>query len=153
MNAKNMVVILTVLISLAGCDTLETSEAKKDSITAENLSTIAGKQWQLTNMIIDGETYPLETKKPTISFTVHGKIAGFASVNKYFGLVEIDEIGNIKWPSPFGSTRMAGPDNLMKQESAFLSTIPKIDLISLTDDKLTLSSKDGKTVLIFAQKL
>ena len=152
MNAKNLVVILTVLVSLAGCDTPKTSQTKKVSITTENLSTIAGKRWQLTNMTIAGETYPLETKKPTISFTAHGKIAGSASVNKYFGLVKIDEIGNTKWPSPFGSTRMAGPENLMKQESAFLSAIPKTELISLTDDKLTLSSKDGKIELVFAEE-
>ena len=102
-------------------------------------------------MKADGESYALDAKKPTITITGDGKVGGFASVNRYFGGMEVDSEGNVVWPGPFGATRMAGPENLMEQESAFLAAIPKTEQIQLEGDILTLSSGDGATVMVFGK--
>lgn len=157
MAAKCLVIVMTVLAFISGCETDEegkpTAEVKvaEVAITADNLSTITSKQWVLASMTTDGKDYALEDQVPTMTISAVGKIAGSASINKYFGTVEVDGKGNVKWPAPFGTTRMAGPENLMNQEIAFLAAIPKTEQISLKGATLTLSSKDGQTALVFGE--
>lgn len=148
---------MTVLAFISGCETDEESKQAAEvkvvevAITADNLSTITGKQWVLASMTTDGQAQTLADQVPTMTISAVGKVAGSASINKYFGTVEVDGKGNVKWPTPFGTTRMAGPENLMIQETMFLAAIPKTEQISLKGTTLTLSSKDGQTELVFGE--
>ncbi len=66
-------------------------------------------------------------------------------VNNYFGKYEMDGT-TIKF-GPAASTMMAGPENLMKAESQYLMTLPKVNSFVLEGQKLTLKTADGKELV------
>ena len=118
-------------------------------ITSDNFSRITGMQWILQKMIVDGSEYPLAGKMPFVKFEIDGKINGFASINRFFGSMQINEQGQVKWPKVFGSTRMAGPEELMKQEDAFFKAFPKTEQLTVKGIHLYAYSKDRQTECIF----
>ena len=118
-------------------------------ITSQNLSRIVGMQWILEKMIIDGREFRLAREKPFIKFDKDGNVSGSGSVNRFFGSMQIDDKGNVQWQKALGSTRMAGPPELMKQETVFLNLLPKTELLSLGGIRLYASTKDTKTELVF----
>jgi glyoxylase-like metal-dependent hydrolase (beta-lactamase superfamily II) len=132
---------------------VKAQQAEKPSIrtliTPKNLSRIVGMQWILEKMIIDGKEYQLAKEKPFIRFDKDGKVTGFGSVNRFFGSMQIDDKGNIEWQKAFGSTKMAGPPEFMKQETVFLNVLPKTELLSFEGIRLYASTKDGNTELVF----
>ena len=85
----------------------------------------------------------------TACVVADGRIAGFASVNRFFGSFKIDDRGKLEWPFPFGSTRMAGPPELMKQEDIFLNALPQTSSIAFEKIYLYMTSADKKTRLTF----
>ena len=66
-------------------------------------------------------------------------------INNYFGKYELDG-NNIKF-GPAGATMMAGPENLMKAESQYLMTLPKVNAFVLEDKSLTLKTVDGQSLV------
>jgi len=132
---------------VAGCRTPQEAESPQASITSENLGTIAGVQWILKQMTVDGEAFELTGEKPFIQFD-DGKISGFASINRFFGNMRIDDKGRVKC-GPFGSTMMAGSEAQMKQESTFLKALSKAERLSRSGIYLYAKSEDGKTELVF----
>ena len=141
--------LLGMLIA-AGCEESQVNQSGQTMITAKNFDTIAGMQWILQQMIIDGEAFELVVENPFIQFNAdENKVTGFASVNRFFGSVKIDENGRFQWPGPFGSTRMAGPQQQMSQENAFLKTLPRTQWLSKTGSNLYAVSDDGQTKLVF----
>jgi len=117
-------------------------------ITAENLGRIAGMQWTLRKMTMDGRQYKLADERPFIKFESDGKLAGFASINRFFGSMQIDNHGAVKWTAPFGSTKMAGPRELMQQEDSFLDALQKTERLSTERTYLYLQTSDGRTELV-----
>ena len=151
MNLRGLVIAsMGLALFFAGCS--ETSKTASDEvvITAQNISSISEQAWGLESMTSDGQDYVLAGKMPTLKIAATGKITGFASLNMFFVSMEIDDSGNVKWPKPIGSTRMAGVENIMKQENAFLSTLPKTEKISLENGKLNFASNDGQSKLVFS---
>jgi heat shock protein HslJ len=149
---KTAVCIITglCLILSSGCQESQESQSTQTVITAENLKTISGTQWILQQMTIDGKTFELVDEKPFIRFDAEeNKVTGFASVNQFFGSVKIDKAGGVKWPGPFGSTRMAGPQEQMKQEDTFLKALPQTERLSKAGINLYAASKDGRIQLVF----
>jgi heat shock protein HslJ len=118
-------------------------------ITSENFERIVGMQWILKEMVVDGQAYALTGEMPFVKFEAGGSFNGHASVNRFFGSVAIYGAGKFVWPNAFGTTRMAGPVELMNQESAFLATLPKTEKASLEKIFLTFESLDGKSKLVF----
>lgn len=150
MNLRGLVIAsMGLALFFAGCS--ETSKTASDEvvITAQNISSISEQAWELESMTSGGQEYELAGKMPTVKIAATGKVTGFASLNMFFGSMEIDDSGNVKWPKQFGATRMAGAENLMKQENTFLSTLPKTEKISLENGKLNLVSNDGQSKLVF----
>jgi len=140
--------ILALMIT-TGCQESEKAHIQIP-ITSANFKTIAGMQWILQQMTVDGEAIELVGEKPFIQFEVNeNKVTGFASINRFFGSVEIDSDGRVQWPGPFGSTRMAGPPEQMKQETVFLKTLPKTKRLNKAGINLHAASADGQTELIF----
>ena len=144
------IALLLGLVIATGCQESQANKSGQTTITAENFKTIAGMQWILQQMTIDGEAFELVGEKPFIQFNAdENKVIGFASVNRFFGSVKIDEKGRFEWPGPFGSTRMAGPPQQMKQENTFLKALPQTEWLSKTGSNLYAVSDDGQTTLVF----
>lgn len=103
--------------------------------------------WKLLNM--DGKDVSKLISKNenniTLSFNENG-INGNSGINNYFGDYEIVN-NNIKI-GPLGSTRMAGPENLMKVEREFLELLGNSKKVKLSDQKtLILTTDKGKTLI------
>jgi heat shock protein HslJ len=137
------------LVCLAGCRTAETQTVKSgNAITPESLDRIVDRQWILREMTINGNDFDLASKQPFIKFSRDGKVSGFGSINRLSGSMQWNDQGKIQW-SPLLSTRMAGPTELMNQESTFLETLPKVQRLSLEGINLLAQTEDSETELVF----
>jgi len=137
---------------LSGCKSAgragEIPAGKQVEIHAGNFERITGMQWILKSMKADGQDYPLTGEMPFIQFAPDGKVSGFASINRYFSSVQISSEGHVTWSNP-GATRMAGPENLMKQEDAFLKALTRTERLSVEGINLYALGADGRTELVF----
>ena len=146
-----MVIVIPIMFACAGTQS-ERSERKTDSIpiTPQRLADIAGIEWQLQKMKTDNQTIALiKDTKNTFSCDEDGKVAGVASINRYFGNFTLKEEGEIIWSKAFGMTRMAGPPDLMEQEAKFMQALPQTSHIYLKGSQLILASEDKSTWLEF----
>ena len=98
-------------------------------------------KWKLLEM--GQTTLPEKDGEITISFD-ENKVNGNAGVNNYFGSFEIKN-DSIKI-GPVGSTRMAGPENLMKIEFEYLKLLQDSKTIKLNNNILILTTSDGKVL-------
>ena len=127
-------------------------EMKADAglITPEHLKDIVSIEWYLKQLKLNNESIPLvKDTKITFSCDENGKVAGIASINRYFGSFNLEDNGDISWSEAFGMTRMAGPPNLMDQEAKFMQALPLTSRLYLRKEILVLTSKDQSTVLEF----
>ena len=148
-----MVIGISTLLACSGIQP-EVTETQTDAmqITPRQLKDIAGIEWHLKIMKIDNESIPLiEDTKNTFSCDENGKVAGVASLNRYFGNFSLKEGGEIIWSKAFGMTRMAGPPELMEQEAKFMQALPQTSRIYLKKEMLVLISTDNSTVLEFQE--
>ena len=137
------------LVCLAGCKTAGDKTAESTTvITSESVRRIVGMQWVLQKMIIDGNEYELAGQRPSIKFSNNGQVSGFASINRYSGSMQLDDQGGAPW-SQLASTRMAGPPELMKQESTFLEALSRVQRLSIEGTDLYAQSADGQVELVF----
>ena len=141
---------LVMFFSVAGCNNskVEPQNARM-TVTSENIIQIAGIQLQLEKMVYHGSEFALEKNKPFVMFKEDGSFAGSASVNRFFGTMLIDEKGVISLSDKMGSTRMMGPENLMKQETIFLNAMSEITMITKSGIRVTAQNDDGTTLLGF----
>ena len=144
----SVAVVLSVMV-ISGCNTIEREDGFDIKITSEYIGMITNREWTLQAMTIDEVEYPLSGKMPTMQFEDEGRVFGFSSVNRYFGAIEFDKQGEVKWSDGFGSTKMAGPPEAMEQENAFMKGLLKTDRLRLYGNMLTAYSMDKKTVLKF----
>ena len=150
--ATLMIVLgISTLLACAGTQSGGTGTKTNDmQITPQRIQDIAGVEWHLKKIITDNKLIPLigDTKN-TFSCDVNGKVAGVASINRYFGNFTFKEDGEITWSKAFGMTRMAGPPALMEQEAKFMQALPQTSRIYLKTSQLILASKDKSTWLEF----
>ena len=145
-NSTLSVDVATTL--MAGSENL--SNNKKEVWTFKILTLdkkLQNTSWKLLNM--DGKDVskliPKNENNITLSFNENG-INGNSGINNYFGDCEIVN-NNIK-VGPLGSTRMAGPENLMKVEREFLELLGNSKKVKLSDQKtLILTTDKGKTLI------
>ena len=153
MNAKHSCIILLIFVAfIGGCGSTESEQGANEDlvfVTSENLSGIVDVQWMLEEMTIDGDKFQLTGERPLVKFERDGKVSGFASVNRFFGSMQIDDAGKVKWSNAFGATRMAGPQERMEQESVFLEMLAKTDQLSIKGERLYAQSPEGRTKLVF----
>ena len=143
-------VVLLVLAAAVGCQEEHQLQSGRTLITAKNFNSIAAMQWFLLRMTVDGQPFELTGERPYVQFNAEkNKIGGFASVNRFFGTVQVDKKGRVQWSGPFGSTRMAGSPEMMKQERIFLETLPKTNRFFRGRVYLYAVSDDGKNELVF----
>jgi len=141
-------VVALGLLGLLGCQTAgDETKSSRTLITSENVSQIVGTRWILKEMTIDGNEHRLTRKRPFVQFDNDGEVSGFASVNRFSGRMQLDSQGRIRW-FPLRSTRMAGPRELMDQESAFLLALPRTCCLSLDETCLHVQSEDGQVEFV-----
>lgn len=79
------------------------------------------------------------------------EISGSAGVNSYHGTVVADPATGAFTIGPVGTTRMAGPENMMIQEEKYLAALANVTGYSLANGYLNLVGSDGSVLLSFAQ--
>ncbi|MBE0537029.1 MAG: META domain-containing protein [Phycisphaerae bacterium] len=146
-----------VLLSMAGCATPEggsSAGAGGDGdglvVTAAHLDWITDVQWTLERMMVQGRPYPLAGDPPTVQFGADGRITGFGSINRFFGLMQIEAKGRVRWPGSLGSTRMAGPPGLMRQEETFMQAIQAVKQWRIAGTRLYGHDAENSTELVFS---
>ena len=151
---KYYLLIIYSLVLIVGCKSSqtgpETTGLRQVVITSANMSQISDKKWMLKHLAFEGKDYQLKDVTPHIKFNNDGKVSGFASVNRYFGRVDIDDQGSVAWP-PLMSTRMSGPEDLMQLERAFLKALALTTRMTLQGTQLYLQNKDGQTKCLFSE--
>ena len=136
-------------------NTMTLENAKGDTLTFKNLKTsdkkeneilplnkeILNTEWKLVNMA--GRNLG-NYENITISFSEDG-VSGNSGVNTYFSSYVITN-NNITI-GVLSSTKMAGPDNLMKLERDFSTLIQNVRKIKLADkNTLVLTTANGKNL-------
>ena len=121
-------------------------------ITSQNLNDIAGFEWNLKQMTKDHETIALvKDSQTTFACDENGRVAGKATINRYSGDLKLQDDGEIIWSKAFIMTRMAGPPELMQQETNFTQALMQTTRMYLKDSKLVLLNEDQSTLLEFEQ--
>ena len=119
-------------------------------ITPQNLNDITGIEWDLTQMTKNNTAIALvKDSKTTFACDENGKVTGKATLNRYSGTLKLQDDGEIGWNKAFIMTRMAGPPELMQQETDFTRALMQTSRIYLKASKLVLKSNNGSTVLEF----
>ena len=126
-------------------------ESQSILITSENIQQIIEVEWRLLR-ITENNIVFIEPDKsiPTILFLPDNKVAGSATINRYFGNYMLDAKGVLTWNEPgFASTMMAGPPELMEQEQQYLQKLQKTNRIIKQAQQLVLENADGTIQIIF----
>lgn len=101
---------------------------------------------------VKGNTYVLEgtvgDSEITLTFG-EDQISGSAGVNRYFAPYMID--GDNLSVQAVGTTRMMGPEDLMKQEMDYTASLQEAEKIAMEGGKLKITTNKGR-VLTFTQK-
>ena len=141
--------VLICLIAGAGCTAGNVPEkGEQIRITQDNLERICSVEWTVAALTVDSIASELTEKPPFVKFEPNGKFGGFASVNRFFGSFSIDDRGKIKI-APVGATMMAGPDDQMAQEMAFLKVFQKIEGFYLAGNMLSAVMAEEGNNLVF----
>ena len=137
-----------VILFLAGCLAGCGGDAPSSTLA---LSDLSGPTWQLAKMKVGGVDTEL-TKEVLITLRVDAsrKVTGRSAVNRYFAQLNGGGSDPIQFSlGTIGSTRMAGPPDHMKLESAYLRALGRVRVGERTDKSLILRSDDGSDVLEF----
>lgn len=115
---------------------------------ANGAQSLAGTQWQLEEMRLDGQTVDLGSAEIDLQFTTDGQINGNGGCNGYFAGYEAAAGGSLSF-GPVGATKMYC-DATMQQETAYFQALEQIDRFSLENGRLVLTGGE-QTALTFTQ--
>ena len=154
MSAKRfaLVTALAVPLTLAGCAATQsgTTDGPGRSTAPADLGALTGGEWRLASLLAGGKEVAVSSEAlPTLTVEETGKVHGLATLNRYFGQMELRPGGEVRWAGPLGSTMMAGPEHLMDQEVHFLQALQAATKASLRDGALVLGDEGGQNVLEF----
>jgi heat shock protein HslJ len=88
----------------------------------------------------------------TATFAADGTLFGSGGINSYSTKYTTAANGAMTIDSQIVSTKMAGPDNLMAQEAAYLAALPRTAAYAIDGDQLTLKDASGAVLAQFAAK-
>ncbi len=149
----NLMVVFGILFIFACAGTQSNKAGSKIDgklITPQNINDITGIKWNLTQMTKDNKTIALvKDSKTTFACDENGRVTGKATLNRYSGDLKLQDDGEIIWSKAFIMTRMAGPPELMQQETDFTQALMQTSRIILNDSKLVLMTNNGSTSLEF----
>jgi heat shock protein HslJ len=138
---KRIMLVLLVIAAAAGivACTVSKNEAK-----------LEGVRWVLQSYGTSGNMTAAAADNPAwIEFKSADKtVSGNAGVNGFGGKYKID--GNKLTIDSLMQTLMAGPEPLMKQETAFMKILAATQSFNIEGQKLTMTGTEG--MLVFTQK-
>jgi len=150
-----LIFIFSLLFIFACAGTPNNSAGTKTNgnlITPQNLNDITGIEWNLTQLTKDNVSIALvKDSKTTFACDKDGRVTGKATLNQYSGNLKLQDDGEIIWSKAFIMTRMAGPPELMQQETDFTQALMQTSRIFLKESKLVLMSDDQSNLLEFEQ--
>jgi heat shock protein HslJ len=112
---------------------------------ADDSKLLEGKTWKAVEIAGLTQVVTVKGSAATAKFSA-GRLSGSASVNTY-GATYTTGPGNTLQIGTAMTTQMAGPDNLMAQEAAYLATLPKAATYQVTETSLTLLDAKGKVLV------
>jgi heat shock protein HslJ len=144
-----MIILIFFACAATGRNSVK-SNIEGNLITPLNLDDINGVVWNLTKMLKENESIPLvKDSETTFTCNADGSVAGKATLNRYSGNLQLRDSGEMIWSKAFIMTRMAGPPELMKQESDFTQALMQTSRMYLQKSKLVMISQDRSTILEF----
>ncbi len=116
---------------------------------------LTGTEWQMTGFhVASSPDQAVSSDDPTITavFGADGKLAGNGGINQYSTTYTVSANGGMTIDPQIVSTKMAGPEVSMAQESAYLTALPKTASYSIDGDQLTLKDASGAVGAQFTAK-
>jgi heat shock protein HslJ len=107
---------------------------------------IFGTSWSLEDM---GGKPMSDSAHPTLTFPEAGKVAGNGSCNRFFGPATIS--GDHITLGPLASSRMACPEPVMSEETAYLQALQAADRVEWQKPYLLIHSRGMENPLRFSR--
>lgn len=152
-SAQIVVVLLLVAFALSECTAMASGNPENPAGQQQApdqkalIASLQGTKWQLIDLC--GKP-PVPDSQATLEFSAADKVSGRGSVNRFGGAIAVAD-GKLKM-GPFMVTRMAGPENLMAQEQAYLEALAKATRLALSGDSLTVTVDGSQQPLRFTRK-
>lgn len=105
---------------------------------------LEGVEWQLTTFVSGEAASSLLLDTQITAVFTQGQVSGTAGCNRYFGSYEVN--GEAITISPLGSTRMACAEEIMAQESGFLTALPAATTFQIEGEQLTVVYDAGSLI-------
>ncbi len=117
---------------------------------AKGVDCLAGTEWMLQTLSLDGVAVDLVGDAPTLRFDTTGEINGFTGCNRYFGAYKLTDESLVL--DPKGSTK-AFCEESMDVEKAFLEALVLVKNYEFgKGETLKLASDDEKMTMTLAKK-
>ncbi|MBP9479106.1 MAG: META domain-containing protein [Sebaldella sp.] len=143
---KNFFLVLISTFFVFSC-TATTNMGSGNTGKAISVKDIANTSWKLTDIsgekVIPKKIDGKEIGAVTLDITAD-KISGSAGVNRYFGSYDVN--GTEVTINGVGSTKMMGPDDLMKTEYKYLSVLQDVTSVELKDKNTLILKSDSDTL-------
>jgi len=130
-------VLISLLVLGAGCSAGPSGEEPA----------LDGTSWKLTSW---AEPDPLPDSASITAEFADGRVAGTSGVNRYSASVTSGTDGSFAIDAPI-STKMAGPEDAMAAESAYLRRLQAATSYRVDGDTLVIDDADGQSSLTFAR--
>ncbi len=155
MNRKYLPALLgALLIVVVGTALIATQAGAAQKPSAQsNASTDPQRlmipRWFLNSLTLDGQTIeiPADQQSITLQFAQDGNANGKGGCNEFGASYTASPDGKLSF-GPVMATKMAC-DSLMVQENAYFNALAKVAQFKTEGGKLTLTSADGKTSLVY----
>ncbi|MBN8429859.1 META domain-containing protein [Microbulbifer salipaludis] len=111
-------------IVIAGCMNMDSKESGPTQ-SPGSITSVCGDKWEMRLLRINGQAVPVDQPQEfTFLCNSDGESMGKSGINTYRGAMQITANGQILWDTAsFASTKMAGPPQLMEQETQYLRAL------------------------------
>ncbi len=153
MNKKLVLAILgalVIILVIAAVAFAQNSGSKTATSGETDPKKLMIPRWFLSSLTLDGQAVQVAAGQQavTIQFKPDSKANGTGGCNSFGADYQVSNDGKLTF-GPIMSTMMAC-DQGMELETASFQALAKVQQFRAAEGKLTLSSSDGKTTLVFA---
>lgn len=143
-----MVGLMVFTALLAACQGMGSNPtADQSGWNATDPQTLMIPRWFLNSLVIDGKAVDLGDKQLTLQFEEGGKANGAGGCNSFFADYKVSSSGSLTFGG-IGATKMACELG-MDLDQDYFRALSQVEQFRTEDGKLTVSSADGKTTLIY----
>ena len=111
-------------VVIAGCMSMDGKDSGPTQ-TPGSVTSVCGSKWEMRLLRINGQAVPIDQPQEfTFLCNSGGEAMGKSGINTYRGAMQITTNGQILWDTgSFASTKMAGPPQVMEQETRYLGAL------------------------------